>query len=62
MSKCPVCGEIETPNPGNFEICEVCEWQDDPLQREDPNDKDGPNGGLSLKEYKKQWEESLETA
>jgi len=41
---------------GGFDICENCKWQDDPLQYEDHDDKFGPNGGLSLKEYKAQWQ------
>jgi len=39
---------------GEFDICDVCEWEDDPLQRENPEDGDGVNE-LSLNEYRKLW-------
>ena len=53
---CPCCGEKTLEDIGEFDICNLCKWQDDPLQREDHDDKDGPNGGLSLNEYKAAWE------
>ena len=35
MSKyyCPCCGyQTLTELPGNYEICEICFWEDDPVQ------------------------------
>ncbi len=52
--KCPVCGgDIEK----SFDICEVCGWEYDPYQSEDPDDT-GANGLLTLNEAKKLWEAS----
>ena len=36
---CPCCGYktfAEQPN-GHYDICEVCFWEDDPIQFDDPN-------------------------
>ncbi len=32
--KCPVCGKYEFEYEGCFDICEVCGWNDDPIQFE----------------------------
>ena len=52
---CPVCGEyIFDEGPGSFDICPVCEWEDDPVQAADPDYSGGANH-LSLNEYKERW-------
>ena len=51
---CPCCGEIAFKEEGEYEICSVCDWEDDPLQRDDPNDDLGANI-LSLNAYKAAW-------
>ena len=33
---CPVCGKFEFPTHGSFDICEVCGWEDDYVQEQDP--------------------------
>ncbi|WP_312648945.1 CPCC family cysteine-rich protein [Aminipila sp.] len=43
--KCPCCGYYtfdEKPN-GSYDICEVCFWEDDPIQLNAPTYKDGAN-------------------
>lgn len=35
--KCPVCGKFGFPHHGSYEVCEVCGWQDDGVQEDDPN-------------------------
>lgn len=46
---CPCCGyKTLGEESGQYEICLVCFWEDDPLQREDPNDEGGANK-VSLK-------------
>ncbi|MBM7705776.1 hypothetical protein JOD03_000677 [Chryseomicrobium aureum] len=44
LHTCPCCGykTLEEP-PGNFEICPICYWEDDTLQREDPFYTGGAN-------------------
>ena len=34
--KCPVCGKFEFPTHGSFDICDVCGWEDDFSQEQDP--------------------------
>jgi len=43
LNACPVCGAETLEYIGEFDICDVCEWEDDPLQRENPEDGDGVN-------------------
>ena len=48
--RCPVCGE----HTEEYEICKVCGWQNDPLQRDDEN-LAGEANAESLKEYKEKY-------
>ena len=49
---CPVCGG-PLESDGCFEICRICGWEDDPLNRDLP-DYDGINP-LSLNEARTAW-------
>ena len=42
---CPCCGydTLRSKPPGTFEICEICFWEDDNIQYEDPKYKGGAN-------------------
>ena len=43
-TKCPVCGALSfssTDFPGSYEICPTCNWEDDPVQYEDPDFEGG---------------------
>ena len=51
---CPVCEKYEFDSYGEYDLCQVCGWFDDPLQREELNYSRG-NNDLSLNEYKKKW-------
>jgi len=51
---CPCCGEETLPDIGEFDICSVCKWEDDPLQRDDPYDDMGANI-LNLTQYRLEW-------
>lgn len=46
---CPVCKKHYFKEANVFEICPICNWEDDPSQRKDINLKGGANK-LSLKE------------
>ena len=48
---CPVCGKYTFIEDDNFEICPVCGWEDDGIQRDDPDYAGGANH-LSLNQYK----------
>ena len=40
---CPCCGELVLQKPGNYEICRICKWEDDPVQSANPDFKGGAN-------------------
>ena len=43
---CPCCGNptLDEKPPGTWLICEICWWEDDPVQFEDPEYRGGANG------------------
>ena len=43
MYKCPCCGEHYFSEEDYFEVCPVCGWEDDGLQRDEPDLKGGAN-------------------
>ncbi|MCR5331785.1 MAG: EAL domain-containing protein [Lachnospiraceae bacterium] len=51
---CPVCGRSIFAEYGKYEICEVCGWEDDPVQLKDPDLAGGANE-LSLNESIRAW-------
>ncbi|MCP5504359.1 MAG: hydrolase [Chlamydiales bacterium] len=53
---CPCCGCLTRSEPsyGTFEICPVCNWEDDYVQFNDPNFKGGANEE-SLSEARKNF-------
>ena len=51
--KCPVCGGYEFEY--DFDSCEVCYWQHDRVQEDDPDFWGGANDE-SLNDYKAAWE------
>jgi hypothetical protein len=54
MKKCPVCG-FETLDANEpYGICPVCDWEDDPVQNDDPDFWGGANE-LCLNDYQDQW-------
>ena len=55
---CPVCGQHRFEEKGGYEICPICGWEDDPLQRREPDLAGGANK-LSLNEARKEWFEEV---
>jgi hypothetical protein len=54
---CPCCGyRTLRARPGNYEICHVCFWEDDPVQILDPWYRAGANN-VSLREAQKNYAE-----
>lgn len=53
---CPCCGflTLSDPPPGTYEICEVCWWEDDPVQAENPHRTGGANA-ISLAQAKENY-------
>lgn len=56
---CPICGKHEFETYGYCEICPMCGWEDDEFQEEEPDDPRGANG-MSLNNYKKQYEKKIQ--
>ncbi|HGH4687971.1 MULTISPECIES: CPCC family cysteine-rich protein [Enterobacter] len=54
---CPCCGQYEFPEEGSYEICPVCNWEDDPVQAEDPDYRGGANV-MSLNEAREAFRQS----
>ena len=52
--KCPVCKTYEFSYANSYEICPVCNWENEEYQIKHPDDEEGPNG-LSLNAYKAEW-------
>ena len=53
--KCPCCGYYTlSDNQGNYEICPVCYWEDDPIQAEDEELEGGANK-VSLAQARKNF-------
>lgn len=55
FSPCPCCGSGVIDKPGAYEICDVCGWEDDPVQSSNPNFAGGANK-LSLLDARSAWE------
>ena len=56
MIKCPICGEYEFEKKSDYDVCPVCEWENDGLQMANPYYSGGANDE-SLNEYKAAWEQ-----
>jgi hypothetical protein len=54
LHPCPCCGAGTISEPGTYEICGVCDWEDDPAQSKDPDLRGGANGA-SLNEARAAW-------
>jgi cold shock CspA family protein len=58
MFLCPVCGASNGGDAGKYDICEMCEWEDDPVQRDD-SAAFGANGSTTLSDARTTWIRSL---
>ena len=54
LLSCACCGSNVIHERGTFEICPVCNWEDDPAQAGDPDLAGGANE-LSLNEARAAW-------
>lgn len=55
--KCPCCGNytLNGRPPGTYEICMICQWEDDQVQYDDPAYAGGANE-LCLNDARKLYE------
>lgn len=56
MIKCPVCGRYEFEMEDDYDICNVCGWENEKYQITHP-DKEGGANRMSLNQAKKAWAE-----
>ena len=56
---CPVCGKFKFEYDDFFEVCDVCGWEDDGLQRDDPDYEGGANV-MSLNQMRKAYAKGLD--
>ncbi|WP_084170165.1 CPCC family cysteine-rich protein [Paraburkholderia ferrariae] len=52
---CPCCESRTLVDLGNYEICDICGWEDDPVQSDDPTFEGGANR-WSLNEARAHWQ------
>ena len=52
--KCPVCGMYEFEEYDSFDVCNICGWEDDAIQENDPDYRGGANR-MSLNEAKEAY-------
>jgi anaerobic ribonucleoside-triphosphate reductase len=57
LFKCPCCGSLTLSEMGGYEICPVCNWEDDPIQSADPDYAGGANR-QSLNHARQTWLET----
>jgi hypothetical protein len=53
---CACCGYKTVEGHGDYDICPICHWEDDPVQGKDPDYKIGANK-VSLKDAKRNFQE-----
>ncbi|MGT0193850.1 CPCC family cysteine-rich protein [Burkholderia pyrrocinia] len=51
---CPCCGMPTLSESGGYEICPICNWEDDPVQSSDVSFEGGANE-LSLAQARAKW-------
>lgn len=54
--KCPCCEYYTLDEVGHYDICPICYWEDDPIQRDDADYKGGANE-ICLNEAKKNYKD-----
>lgn len=55
LQPCPCCGARVVTTLGEYEICDVCGWEDDPVQSAHPDYASGANK-VSLNQAREEWD------
>ncbi|MCZ8400604.1 CPCC family cysteine-rich protein [Achromobacter xylosoxidans] len=58
---CPCCGRLTLHELDVYEICEICGWEDDPVQSRDPTYSGGANAS-SLLETQAIWKRQIRSS
>ncbi|MBQ8841105.1 MAG: hypothetical protein IJZ65_00545 [Ruminiclostridium sp.] len=56
---CPICNKYVFEEHNSLEICDVCLWQDDAIQENDPDYRGGANK-MSLNEAKEAYKNGIQ--
>lgn len=56
-SLCPCCGQYHRNFTEDFGVCEVCEWEEDCVQEDDPDYTGGANS-MSLNQAREIWRQT----
>ena len=56
---CPCCGYLTLTDNGKYEICRLCNWEDDGTDDPYINSAGGPNGDYTLKEARENFQKYL---
>lgn len=59
LHPCPCCGSPAIDEPGTYAVCDVCGWEDDPVQSANPEYAGGANRE-SLNICRSQWQRGPE--
>ena len=51
---CSCCGQLTLESEGHFDVCDSCGWEDDNIQRDDPDYWGGANS-MSLNQAKEAY-------
>ncbi|QEM81961.1 CPCC family cysteine-rich protein [Halomonas binhaiensis] len=54
LFECPCCRSFTISELGEYEICSVCNWEDDPVQSANPDYAGGANQ-QSLNQARQEW-------
>ena len=55
-NQCPVCENHSLDTYDQYEICEICEWEDCGYMRDNPDESSGANW-LTLNQARTNWKE-----
>ncbi|MBR1552882.1 MAG: hypothetical protein IJ631_02570 [Schwartzia sp.] len=58
--KCPVCGEYAFEEEDDFDVCDICYWENDGYQMAHPDYNGGANK-MSLNEARAAWKAKKKT-
>lgn len=56
---CPCCGKYRFEKYNSFDICDICNWEDDGVQEADPDYPGGANK-MSLNEARQAYRKRLQ--
>ena len=59
MINCPVCNKYDFEEDNDFDVCDICGWENDGVQLDDPNYRGGANR-RSLNEARAIWHNAHE--